>query len=134
MRCVPPFLAALLALLAIAFPASAQALTVSHSPRELGTVVLRDLAVRDGKLLFRVDSNGCTDAASFKVRVGRENGIAAKVPHYRLVVERIRIDECKAALWDGVLIELDLDKDLGLAGAFTVSVENPVFPRQGMVP
>jgi hypothetical protein len=134
MRPVSLFLVALLALLAIGFPAAAQTTGVSHNPRELGTMVLRDLAIHDGKLVFRADSNGCTDAASFKVRVNREDGLSPKVPHYRLVVERIRVDECKAMIWDGVLIELDLDKDLGLAGAFTVSVDNPVFPRQGMVP
>ena len=129
MRPVSLFLAALVALLAVAIPVSAQTMRVSHSPRELGTVVLRDLTVlRDGKLVFRVDSNGCTDAASFKVRVSREDGISPKVPHYRLVVERIRIDECKAMVWDGVLIEVDMQKDLGLAGAYTISVENPIFP------
>lgn len=126
--------AALLALLVIGFPASAQAPKLSRSPRELGTVVLRELEVRGGKLIFRVDSNGCTDASSFKVRASREEGLSPKIPHYRLVVERVRIDECKAMLWDGVLIELDLDKDLGLSGEFTVSVGNPVFPGQGMLP
>jgi hypothetical protein len=134
MRPLSLFPAALLALLVIGFPASAQTTKVSHSPRELGTVVLRELEIRGGKLVFRVDSNGCTDASSFKVRASREEGLSPKVPHYRLVVERVRIDECKAMIWDGVLIELDLDKDLGLAGPCTVTVENPVFPGQGMLP
>lgn len=131
MRPVSLFPAALLALLVISVPVSAQTMKLSHSPRELGTVVLKDLEVRGGKLIFRVDSNGCTDASSFKVRARREEGLSPKVPHYRLVVERVRIDECKAMLWDGVLIELDLDKDLGLSGEFTVSVGNPVSPQPG---
>jgi hypothetical protein len=97
-------------------------------------VVLRDLAIRDGRIGFRVDSNGCTDAGSFTVRVGREEGISPKAPHYLLTIERVRIDECKAMLWEGVLIEMDLEKDLGLTGRYTLSVRNPVLPKAGIAP
>jgi hypothetical protein len=34
-------------------------------------------------------------------------------------------------VWDGILIEIDLEKELGLTGTYTVSVENPVFPKFG---
>ena len=68
---------------------------------------------------------------SFTVDIVKEAGIAAKIPHYRLTIRRIRIDECKAFLVDGVLIELDLEKDLGLEGAYTISVVNPVYRRPG---
>ena len=121
MRCV------LLALLLVALPASAQPQRFAEGQRELGPVVVRELAVRDGKLAFRVDSGGCTDAASFVVDVVKEPGISAAVPHYRLTIRRVRADDCKAMLFEGVLIELDLAKDLGLAGRFTVSIENPVL-------
>ncbi len=44
---------------------------------------------------------------------------------------RISPGQYKAVIFDldGVLIEMDLEKDLGLKGKYTVSVENPVFPR-----
>jgi hypothetical protein len=134
MRFVSTYLWALLAVLLVGLPVSAQALEVSRSPRELGTAVLLDLSIRDGRVSFRVDSNGCTDAGSFEVRVSREEGITAKAPHYRLTIQRVRIDECKAMLWEGVVIELDLEKDLGLTGAYTLSVTNPVLAAEGIAP
>ncbi len=96
--------------------------------------MLRDLSIRDGKISFRVDSNGCTDAGSFKVRSSREEGITSKAAHYQLTIERVRIDECKAMLWEGVVIEMDLEKDLGLTGTYTISVSNPVLPKEGIGP
>ena len=134
LRFVSAFLSALFALLLAGPPVPAQALQVSLSPRELGTAVLRDLSLRDGKIVFRVDSNGCTDAGSFKVRISKEKGVASKVARYQLTIQRVRIDECKAMLWEGVVIELDLEKDLGLTGTYTNSVTNPVLPKEGNGP
>jgi hypothetical protein len=134
MRLLSLFLSALFAVLLVGRPACAQAQEVSRSPREPGTAVLRELSVAEGLISFRVDSNGCTDAGSFEVRVVREQGITAEVPHYRLTIERVRIDECKAMLWEGVVIELDLEQDLGLIGAYTFSVTNPVLSKQAVGP
>lgn len=115
------------ALLLVGRPVCAQAQEMSRTPRELGTAVLWELSIGKGKISFRVDSNGCTDAGSFEVRVIREQGITAEAPHHRLRIERVRIDECKAMLWDGVVIELELERDLGLTGTYTFSVTNPVL-------
>ena len=134
MRLFGVFVLTLVSLLIAGLPAGAQSAQISRSPREPGEALLRELAIRDGKLTFRVDSNGCTDAASFKVRVAKEEGVTAKAAHYRLTIERVRIDECKAMLWDGVVIELDLERDLGLKGTYTVSVTNPVAPAGGSGP
>jgi hypothetical protein len=120
-----------LALVLIALPVTAQPSRFVEGQRELGPIVVTELAIRDGKLVFRTDSGGCTDAGSFTVDIVKEEGIASKVPNYRLTIRRIRIDECKAFLVDGVLIELDLEKDLGLKGRCTISVENPVLQRPG---
>jgi len=95
--------------------------------RALGPIVVAELAIRDGKLVFRTDSGGCTDAASFAVDIVKEAGVLASIPQYRLTIRRVRADDCKALLMDGVLIELDLEKDLGLSGRFTITVENPVL-------
>ena len=134
MRLVSMLPPALFTLILFGRPVCAQAQDVSRSPRELGTAVLRELSIGEGKISFRVDSNGCTDAGSFEVRVIREQGITAKAPHYRLSIERVRIDECKAMLWDGVVIDLDLEQDLGLTGAYTVSITNPVLSKQAAGP
>jgi hypothetical protein len=122
---------AALALVLIALPVGALPVKFVEGQRALGPVVVRELAIRDGKLVFRVDSGGCTDAASFTVDVVREEGFDQQCPHYRLTIRRVRADDCKALLLDGELIELDLEKDLGLAGRFTVSVDNPVLQRSG---
>jgi hypothetical protein len=97
--------------------------------RTLGPVLVSELAIGEGRMAFTVDSNGCTDARSFEVDVRREPGTSPSLPHYRLTIRRTRIDECKAILWDGVRVELDLEKDVGLTGSYTLSVENPLFPR-----
>ncbi|MCK4514678.1 MAG: hypothetical protein KAU31_05430 [Spirochaetaceae bacterium] len=117
----------LLVLFLLAFPVSADTGEFSVSQREIGPIIVTELTIRNGILFFRTDSGGCTDAASFVVDIEREDGISAVIPHYRLTIRRVCIDECKALLWDGVLIELDLEKDLGLTAPFSVSVENPVY-------
>ena len=120
----------LCALLA-ALPLAAQPQRFVEGQRELGPVAVHELSIGDGKLVFRVESGGCTDASSFRVDVVKEEGSLAKVPHYRLTIRRVRADDCKVLLVGGVLIELDLAKDVGLTGRYTVSVENPVLQRAG---
>jgi hypothetical protein len=102
---------------------------ISHGQRDLGAVILEDLSVTNGKIIFRTATGGCTDKASFQVRIKKEKGISDKAPNYALTIERIKIDECKAFFPDGVLIEFNLEKDLGLKGDFTVSVTNLIYPK-----
>ncbi len=123
-----------LALLFVAFPLLPQSPAVSHDPRELGLITLTELSIKDGKLAFRAASNGCTDAGSFTVRVRPEAGAVSGVPAYRLAIERVRIDDCKMLVLEGVQIELDLVKDLGLSGTFTLSFDNPITGRPGGTP
>jgi hypothetical protein len=120
-----------LALILAALPLAAQGAMYVGGQRALGPIVVTELAIREGKLVFRTDSGGCTDAGSFTVDVAKETGIAGTVPHYRLTIRRVRADDCKAFLVDGVLIELDLAKDLGLKGTYTISVANPVSWKAG---
>jgi len=115
--------------MAAALPAFSAPLKVSQGARQTGLVVLHDLAIRDGRILFRADSNGCTDARSFTVHVTREESSTTGAPRYRLAIERVRSDECKALLLDGVEIEIDLVKDLGLTGRYTISLDNPISAR-----
>lgn len=121
-------MALILALAAgLALPLSAQ--KISHGPRELGVVVLQELVVKEEKVIIRVDSGGCTTKSAIKANVQKGKGITERSPHFVVTFERVRIDECKAIVSDGVLIEYDIPKDLGLAGLYTLSVANWVFPR-----
>ena len=118
---------ALLTFFLLAFPATADSVDYSNDPRVLGPIVVSELEIRDGKLIFRATSGGCTDAASFVVHTESEQRPSGTSPHYRVTIRRVRVDECKAFLPEGVLIEMNLEADVGLTGRFTVSVENPVL-------
>jgi hypothetical protein len=111
----------------VGVPLSAGA--VSSGPRELGEVVLRGLAVTDGKVSIRVDSGGCTDKAAIQANVLKGQGLGSRAPHYVVTFERVRVDDCKALLLDGTVLEFDLAKELGLAGVYTLSVANRILPR-----
>jgi hypothetical protein len=99
----------------------------SHGPRQTGEAVLDELLVGRNSLLVKVGSNGCTSKASFRIDSKKEEGISPIAPHYMLTVARIRPDECKAIVDEGVLIFWELDKELGLKGNFTFSVRNMVY-------
>ena len=98
----------------------------SSGPRQTGEEVLQELLMGPRKFIIRVASNGCTDKNSFKIDVKKEAGLSSKAPHYLLTIIRIRPDECKAIVDDGVLVLFDLEKDLGLTGDFTYSITNRV--------
>jgi hypothetical protein len=122
-----------IAVMCLCLPAAlfAQSLPIklSAGQRELGVVILADLSVKDGVLSFTAPSGGCTDKSSFKVTVKKEKGISEKTLHYILSVERIKADDCKALLAEGVTIAFDLEKDLGLKGAYTFAVANPLYSK-----
>jgi hypothetical protein len=99
----------------------------SHGPRQTGEVILDELLVGRNALLVKVGSNGCTGKTSFRIDAKRKEGITPIAPHYILTVHRIRPDECKAIMDEGMLILWDLDSDLGLKGNFTFSVRNMVY-------
>jgi len=104
--------------------------TPSDNPRVLGPVILKDLAVQDGKVTFRVPSGGCTDKASIRPRVQKETGLAGgKTPHYVVTFERVKADDCKAMLLEGVVLEYDVAKDLEITGPHTLTVTNGVSLR-----
>jgi hypothetical protein len=109
------------------FSTGAFAQPYSHGPRQIGEVVLDELLVGRNSLLVKVGSNGCTSKTSFRIDSKKEEGITPIAPHYILSVHRIRPDECKAIVDEGVLIFWELDNDLGIKGNFTFSVRNMVY-------
>lgn len=125
---------ALLVLLLPVFSAAAEPAEYVTGQRELGPIVLSELAVRDGMLIFRADTGGCTTASSFEVDVAQEENLVGRAPHYRLTVRRVRADDCKALFPEGVLVQIDMEEELGLTGYFTVTVTNPVLqgPAESM--
>ena len=101
--------------------------TPSQNPRVLGEVVLHELSIQDGKVAIRVDSGGCTDKAAIRANLRKQKGPADLVPQVVVTFERVRADDCKALLLDGVRLEYDLVRDLGLSGRYTLVVANPVL-------
>jgi ankyrin repeat protein len=106
----------------------------SPGPRQTGDEVLRELLMGSNRFVVSVGSNGCTDKSSFKVDVKKEEGLSAKAPHYVLTVRRIKPDECKSIVADGILVLFDLGKDLGITGDFTYSLTNRVFASSRVQP
>lgn len=101
---------------------------VAQTPHDLGEVLLRELTVRDGKVILRVDSGGCTDTSSIRPRVRLEPGPADQLPHYVATFERVRPDDCKALLLEGVELEYRIVEDLGIRGLHLLTLTNPVRP------
>lgn len=102
--------------------------TISRSPHEVGEVLLREMAIRDGKVILRVDSGGCTDTSSIRPRVRLEPGPAGQIPRYTATFERVRPDDCKAFLLQGVELEYRIVEDLGIRGAHILTLTNPLQP------
>lgn len=93
-----------------------------------GEIVLRDPEIVDGKFRFIANTGGCTSRSSFKIKIDQDkskNGIH----HYILTVERQNPDYCKGLFPEGVIIEFDLEKDLGLKGNYTLSIVNRIYVR-----
>ncbi len=88
--------------------------------------VLMGLAADSRTLTVRVESGGCTEKKDFHIAVQKTEGRAL---HHVLTIYRIRRDECKAFLMDGVELKFDLNKDLGLSGFYTYSVANKIRGR-----
>ena len=106
--------------------------SVINGQQEKGEIVLKSLSVADGKIIFRTDTGGCTDEKSFRVNVKQVKGSSyMKKPHYTLTIERVVPDYCKGLFPGGVVIGIDLEKDAGLKGDYTVSVTNMVYTQKG---
>lgn len=117
------------ALVAVALLGQAYAAgPISHGPRELGEEVLSELVLKEGKLIIRVGSGGCTGKSSIRPEV-KKVGELEGVPIHLVTFLRVRIDECKALVDEGALLEYDVAADLGITGLGMLSVANPVLPR-----
>ncbi len=94
--------------------------------RRLGEEVLMEALLGSRQLMVRVATGGCTEKDSFKVEVKKAPDSDSRTPCYILTLNRVKPDDCKAFFPDGTPILFDLEKDLGLKGAFTYSLSNKV--------
>ena len=79
--------------------------------------------VHQSHVTFQVTSNGCTDRSYFEVDVDRHSG-----DRYSLELDRIRPDNCRALIADGVEVSWSFD-ELGLPQGASVEIDNPVIRR-----
>jgi len=82
--------------------------------------VLLGLDIQANSLQLHVASGGCTVASDFHVEVNK--GITRQPP-YMVTVYRIKPDNCKAMLLDGVKVAFDR-KALGLEGTIEFTITN----------
>lgn len=79
---------------------------------------VRSARIENGRLVVRVDSNGCTDGADFAVE------LASAEDWTEATLVRTDPDLCKALVPDGVEVSWSLD-DLGVAPGAPVRLMNP---------
>lgn len=79
---------------------------------------VRSAHFEDGRLLVRVDSNGCTSAANFEVRLVGDRPAA-------LTLERVRPDPCRALVPEGVEVSWTY-AELGLEASDSVRLMNAI--------
>ncbi len=79
---------------------------------------VRSAHFEDGRLMVRVDSNGCTSAANFEVRLVGDRPAA-------LTLERVRPDPCRAIVPEGVEVSWTY-AELGLEASDSVRLMNAI--------
>ncbi|MCZ8194224.1 hypothetical protein [Brevundimonas sp.] len=79
---------------------------------------LRAARFEDGRLVVRVDSDGCTSAANFEVRLVGDRPAT-------LTLERVRPDPCRALVPEGVEVSWTYT-ELGLEAGDSVRLMNPI--------
>ena len=107
--------------------------TLSFLPSDTGQLVLRELILREHKLAIRISSQGCTDKSTIEVKVRRPAGLRElrnSPAHYEVIFFRKKPDYCRAFLPEGVVLEYDIKKDLGIEtkAPYLISVQNPIYP------
>jgi hypothetical protein len=84
--------------------------------------------------MLRREAFSSTDTSGSARATDKCSYQSSGVPRYRLTIRRVKPDDCKALILEGVLIELDLARDLHISGRRTISVANPVVQKPGDTP
>lgn len=105
----------------LAFP-----LQVTVPPSDGTEEILIALAANDSELTINVRSGGCSKKEDFRICCVNDEASAGKTRHYVLTIYRIKKDECKAIVRDGLEIKYDLKGDLDLPDIFTYTLTNGI--------
>jgi hypothetical protein len=105
----------------LAFP-----LQVTAPPADGTEEFLIALAANDSELTINVRSGGCTEKEDFRIFCVYDEASAGKTRHYVLTIYRIKKDECKAIVRNGLEIKYDLKRDLDLPDIFTYTLTNGI--------
>lgn len=84
--------------------------------------VLLGIDILPNSLEIHVKSGGCTSSDSFEVDVNK--GVTGNPP-YMVTIKRIKADNCKMLVLDGVKVNFDR-KMLGLDGLVEFSITNTI--------
>ena len=105
---------------------STPAVDLTGPPSDWTEEVLIGFFADRNDLAIRVGSGGCTKKDDFWIwrQVGEES--KAGHPHYLLTIYRVRKDECKAIMRNGIEIKYHLKEDLGLPNIFTYTLTNRI--------
>jgi len=88
--------------------------------------VLMSLFANRNELAIRVGSGGCTQKDDFLIWRQIDEESKDGQPHYLLTIYRVRKDECKAIMRNGIEIKYHLKKDLGLPNISTYTLTNRI--------
>lgn len=80
------------------------------------------IEIKDGKLMIRVATGGCTTKESFKINVIK--GFTG-IPPYLVEIYRVIPDYCKAYIPEGVVLEYEL-KELGIEPFASFNLVNKI--------
>ena len=94
-----------------------------------GEILLKSLSIKEGKLSFGTDTGGCTSKSSFRVDIEPGKDSSGEMKTYTLTIKRVRPDDCKGFFPEGIVIEYEIGKDLGIKGSYTISVKNRILPE-----
>jgi len=95
-------------------------------PSDLTEEVLIGFFADRNDLAIRVGSGGCTKKDDFWIWRQIDEESKAGHPHYLLTIYRVRKDECKAIMRNGIEIKYHLKEDLGLPNIFTYTLTNRI--------
>ena len=107
-------------------PGSTPAVDLTGPPSDWTEEVLISFFADCNDLAIRVGSGGCTKKDDFWIWRQVDEESKAGHPHYLLTIYRVRKDECKAIMRNGIEIKYHLKEDLGLPNLFTYTLTNRI--------
>lgn len=105
---------------------SVPVIDLTGPPPDWTEEVLMGLFANRNELAIRVGSGGCTKKEDFWIWCHYDEESKSGPPHYVLTIYRMRKDECKAIMRNGIEIKYHLKEDLGLPNIFRYTLTNRI--------